>query len=75
METMLVKKHNMRRFFFLDKIGLLDGDNILVQTKDPKNARCLTLFQDEDPLITAARKENDRKLSDIEKRQDELADV
>jgi len=44
METKMVQKHNMRRYFYLDKIGLLDGENILVQTKDPNNARFLTLF-------------------------------
>jgi len=40
----MVQKLNMRKYFYLDKIGLLDGEDILVQTKDPNNARCLTLF-------------------------------
>jgi len=44
METKMVQKLNMRKYFFSDKIGLLDGENILVQTKDPNNARYLTLF-------------------------------
>ena len=30
METDTVKNLNQRRFFYLDKIGLLDGENILI---------------------------------------------
>jgi len=30
METQMVQKLNMRKYFYLDKIGLLDGEDILV---------------------------------------------
>lgn len=34
----------MRKYFLEDKVCLLDGENIMVQTKDPNNAVNLTLF-------------------------------